>query len=130
MRHLTVTGTFTANGATAPIPAGVSFQVTPQTPTFRTFTAQVNGSKTSITGQVLVITTEGMVGATGSVRLSTQPAGGKGHWTTLGTVPLSSGYGQFTAQYPSSKAPRGSTVKATLVNDPYCTTVTKTTKVS
>lgn len=128
----TVTGTFTAGGVSAPLPPDVSFTVTVQAPTFRSFTAKQKGSRTTVAGQLLVVTNEGMVGATGAVRLALRAPGssGSGRWTTLGTIPLSQGYGQFTAQYPTSKVPRGATVRATLVKDPYCGNTSQTTKVS
>jgi hypothetical protein len=127
----TVTGTFTAGGVSTPLPPNVSFTVTVQAPTFRSFTAQQKGSRTTVAGQLLVVTNEGMVGATGAVRLAVRVAGSSGssRWTTLGTIPLSQGYGQFTAQYPATKVPRGATVRATLVKDPYCGNTSQTTKV-
>lgn len=129
----TVTGVFTAGGATAPIPADVAFTVTEATPSFASLTAQQKGSRTTVAGQVLIQSSVGMVGATGPVQLSvsaSQGAGRASRWVSLGTVPVTPGTGTFTARFPAAKAPRGSVVRAVLVVAAGCTAARQPAKVS
>jgi hypothetical protein len=129
----TVAGTFTAGGASAPLPAGLTFTVLSAATSYRSLSATVKGSKTTVAGQVVAVTTEGAIGATGSLRLSVRvprSAGGTGRWTVLGTVPLKPNYGTFTATYPVAKVPKGSVVRAAFTADPWCTSITQTTPVT
>lgn len=126
-----IRGSITGDDASAPLPAGVSFNVATAPAKVASLQARQSGRTLTIKGRATALSDRGDIGTQGQVTLVgrlSKGAGGKGKWVTLGTA-YPNEFGRFIYRGSTQQKLKGAEIKAVLAANDWSGEATAITRI-